>query len=232
MVKITNTGAACDRSGAKCVVFGKPKVGKTTMIRTAPAPIILSSERGLLPLRNERLPVIEIETAKDLDEAFTWLASSNESRQYKTVCVDSVSDVSEAILAYERKEDKKGKSGKTDHWAPYNKLAEFMTDKLREARNMPGRNWLLICQEEIVQTPENTRMAVPSLPGKALLQNLPYLYDGIFQFVLHTDPVTGEQYRMLKTKGDNITMGGDRSGNLDLWEQPDLTKLFAKMLGA
>lgn len=196
------------------------------MIRTAPAPIILSSERGLLPLRDARLPVIEIESAKDLDEAFTWLASSNESRQFKTVCMDSVSDLSEAILAAERKSNPK----KNDNWAPYNRLAEFMTDKLRDARNMPGRNWLLICQEEIIQTPENTRMAVPSLPGKALLQNLPYLYDGIFQLVLHTDPVTGQQSRALKTRGDNITMGGDRSGKLDMWEQPNLANLFAKML--
>lgn len=226
MVKLTNTAAACDRSGVKCVVFGKPKVGKTSLIATTPNPIIFSSERGLLPLRSMKLPVVEINSYKDLDEAFAWLSSANEARQYQTICWDSVSDTSEAILATERKDNK----NKRDNWGPFNVLAERMTEKLRNARDTHGRNWYLICQEEIIQTAEGTRMAVPSLPGKALLQNLPYLFDLIAQFVLYVDPVTGEQYRMLKTQGDNITMGGDRSGNLAPWEPPHLGNIFAKML--
>jgi hypothetical protein len=161
-----------------------------------------------------------------LDEAFSWLGSSAEAKKYQTVCWDSVSDTSEAILAEERKENK----NKKDNWGPYNVLAERMTEHLRTARNMPGRNWYLICQEEHVATPEGVKMAVPSLPGKALLQNLPYLFDLIAQMVLYVDPVTGEETRMLKTKGDNITMGGDRSGKLEAWEAPDLKAVFGKML--
>jgi len=226
MVKITNTAAACDRSGVKCVVFGKPKTGKTTLIKTAPAPIIFSSERGLLPLRGEKIPVVEIASYKDLEEAFAWVGSSAEARNYKTICWDSVSDTSEAILATERRENK----NKKDNWGPYNILAEQMTERLRDARNMQGRNWYLVCQEEIVKMPEGGMMAVPSLPGKALLQNLPYLFDGIFQMNLYVDPATGQEHRALKTRGDNITMGGDRSGNLDQWEQPHLGNIFAKML--
>jgi hypothetical protein len=226
MVKLTNTAAACDRSGVKIVMFGKPKVGKTSLIKTAPAPIIFSSERGLLPLRNEKIPVVTIETYKDLEDAFAWVASSAEAKNYKTICWDSVSDTSEAILASERKDNK----NKKDNWGPFNILAENMTAKLRDARNMEGRNWYLVCQEEIVAMPEGGKMAVPSLPGKALLQNLPYLFDGILQLVLYVDPATGAQHRAIKTQGDNITMGGDRSSNLNAWEEPNLTNIFAKML--
>jgi hypothetical protein len=214
-----------DCSGVKCVVFGKPKTGKTSLIATAPAPIVFSSERGLLSLKGKGISGIEINTYKDLDDAFAWLGSS-EASKYKTVCIDSVSDLSEAILAQERKDNKK----KSDNWGPYNILAEQMTQKLRDARNMHGRNWYLICQEEIITTAEGGKMAVPSLPGKALLQNLPYLFDLIAQMVLYVDPVTGEESRMLKTRGDNITMGGDRSGALDAWEPPNLSALFTKML--
>ncbi len=228
MVNIRPVDDLIDRSGVKCVVFGKPKTGKTTLIKTAPSPIIFSSERGLLSLRGSGLSGVAIETMKDLDDAFAWLSSSSEAKKYLTVAWDSVSDTAEAILAGERKS---GLHKKNDHWAPYNALADKMTEKLRDARNMSGRNWYLICQEEIIQTPENTRMAVPSLPGKALLQNLPYLFDLIAQMVLYTDPVTGEESRALKTRGDNITMGGDRSGKLDQWEPPNLTHVFDKMLG-
>lgn len=230
MVKLTNTADACDRSGVKCVVFGKAKVGKTTLIATAPDPIIFSSERGLLPLRSLKLPVIALEKENDIDEAFAWLAQSAEARRYRSVCWDSVTDTCEDVLMYEKRLNKTGRNGKVDKWAPYNALADRMIERLREARNSVGRNWYFVCQEEIIQTPENTRQAVPSLPGKALLQNLPYLFDGIFQLVLYVDPVTGEETRMLKTRGDNITLGGDRSGNLDHWEAPHLGNVFAKML--
>ncbi len=226
MIKVTNTAEACDRSGCKVVVFGRAKVGKTSLIATAPAPIIFSSERGLLPLRNLRLPVVTIEKEKDLDEAFVWLQQSAEARKYQTVCWDSVSDTAEDIIAAEQR----SQTNKKDKWAPYNALAERMTAKLRDARNMQGRNWYFVCQEEIVMTPENTRQAVPSLPGKALLQNLPYLFDAIAQLVLYVNPVTGEEQRMLKTRGDNMTLAGDRSGNLDAWEAPHLGNVFAKML--
>lgn len=226
MVKVQSVDNLIDRSGVKCVVFGKPKTGKTTLIKTAPSPIIFSSERGLLSLKGSGLSGITIETMKDLDEAFAWLSSS-EARQYQTVAWDSVSDTAEDILENERRS---GLHKKNDHWAPYNALADKMTGKLRDARNMAGRNWYLICQEEIIQTAEGTRMAVPSLPGKALLQNLPYLFDLIAQMVLYVDPVTGEESRALKTRGDNITMGGDRSGKLDHWEPPNLSHIFGKML--
>lgn len=229
MIKVQSVDNLIDRSGVKCVVFGKPKTGKTTLIKTAPSPIIFSSERGLLSLKGSGLSGITIETMKDLDDAFAWLSSS-EAQKYRTIAWDSVSDTAEAILSDEQKQERKGKSGKTDKWAPYNILSEKMTEKLRDARNMAGRNWYLICQEEIIQTAEGTRMAVPSLPGKALLQNLPYLFDLIAQMVLYVDPVTGEESRALKTRGDNITMGGDRSGKLDHWEPPDLSHVFGKML--
>jgi len=226
MVNLTSTDKAAKITGVKCVVFGKPKTGKTTLIKTAPAPIIFSSERGLLPLRGEKIPVVEIVSYKDLEDAFAWVASSAEARNYKTICWDSVTDTSEAILANE----KKNNPNKSNKWGPYDKLVDLMTERLRDARNMQGRNWYLVCQEEIVQMPEGGKMAVPSLPGKALLQNLPYLFDGIFQNVLYVDPATGQEHRALKTRGDNVTMGGDRSGNLDAWEQPHLGNIFAKML--
>lgn len=225
MVKLVSTAAASDRSGVKVLVFGPAKTGKTTMIKTAPAPVIFSSEKGLLPLRGENLPVVEIASYKDLDEALAWLGSS-EARNFKTVAIDSITDLADMLLIEEQKNNPK----KNDKWYPFNQLAEKMTQKLRTIRDTHGRHFYMICQQEIIMTPEGTRQAVPSLPGKALLQALPYLFDGVFQMVLHVDPVTGAESRALKIHGDSMTLGGDRSGNLAPWEPPDLSHIFAKML--
>lgn len=226
MVNLISTANANDRSGAKVVMYGRPKVGKTKLIASAPDPVIFSSEHGLLSLREFQLPVVEIASMKDLEDAFAWVASSAEAKQFKTVCWDSVTDTADMILAAERKNNVK----KSDNWAPFNALAEKFTEKLRETRNMKGKNFYLICQEEQIKEAGGMLVAGPMLPGKVLLQALPYLYDGIFQFVCHTDPVTGAVTRMIKTHGDNVSLGGDRSGNLDAWEPADLTRIFNKML--
>jgi hypothetical protein len=199
------------------------------MIATAPTPLIISSERGLLPLQGLKLPVVQIETTADLDDVFEWLASSREASQYETVAWDSLSDSADALLVEEQKLGRKGKSGAVDKWAPYNALAEKMADKLRLARNITGKNWYLIAQEELQTMPNGAKMSVPSLPGKALLQQLPYLYDGVFKLVHHVDPVTREEARAVQCKGDNITLAGDRSGRLDMWEPTNLSHIFAKM---
>ena len=44
------TTATIESSGVKVLVYGQAGSGKTTLIRTAPAPLILSAEAGLLSL--------------------------------------------------------------------------------------------------------------------------------------------------------------------------------------
>ena len=43
-------------SGVKVLVYGQAGSGKTTLIRTAPAPLILSAEAGLLSLAGTDIP--------------------------------------------------------------------------------------------------------------------------------------------------------------------------------
>ena len=59
-------------NGVKVLVYGQAGAGKTTLIKTMPAPIILSAEGGLLALAQEDIPYIEIKTMADLADAFNW----------------------------------------------------------------------------------------------------------------------------------------------------------------
>ena len=56
-IQSTNTITA---NGLKVLVYGQAGAGKTTLIKTLPKPLILSAEGGLLSLRKENLPFIEI----------------------------------------------------------------------------------------------------------------------------------------------------------------------------
>ena len=72
----TNTIAA---SGVKLLCYGAAGAGKTSLIPSLPDPIILSSEAGLLSIRESDLPFIEISNINDLHEAYAWLVGSDEA---------------------------------------------------------------------------------------------------------------------------------------------------------
>ena len=72
MIKITSTKDFYLR-GIKCLVYGESGVGKTVLCSTAPDPIIISAESGLLSLRKKDIPVIEINSLKTLRTRTTCL---------------------------------------------------------------------------------------------------------------------------------------------------------------
>ena len=65
---ITSSRQAAEFHGIKCLVYGKAGHGKTYAARTAPKPIILSAESGMLSLRDVDIPVITIRTVEELSE--------------------------------------------------------------------------------------------------------------------------------------------------------------------
>src|SRR5579859_7128243 len=99
MIIIHSTNTLDSRQGVKCCVYGLAGVGKTRLSRTAPRPIILSAESGLLSLRKENLPYIEIKNYAALTEAYNWSMQSAEARQFDTYLLDSCSEIGEVVLA-------------------------------------------------------------------------------------------------------------------------------------
>ncbi len=95
----TNTVAI---NGLKVLVYGEAGAGKTTLIKTLPKPLILSAEGGLLSLRKENLPFIEIHTVEELRDAAKWLETSAEAKQFESVALDSISEIAEVVLSNEK----------------------------------------------------------------------------------------------------------------------------------
>lgn len=223
-LKFTTTHDAAKLHGIKMLVYGNAGVGKTTLSATAPSPIILSAEAGLLSLRDKNIPVIQIETVDDLRDAHTWLTTSEDAQQFETICLDSISEIAEVVLANAKAQTK-------DPRQAYGELIEKMMVTLRAFRDISGKHVYFSAKAEAIKD-EVTGVVRhgPSMPGSKLGPQLPYLFDEVFHLTIGQTP-EGEKYRYLQTQADMQYDAKDRSGALDAVEYPDLSNVFHKILG-
>jgi hypothetical protein len=68
----------------------------------------------------------------------------------------------------------------------------------------------------------------PSMPGSKLGPSIPYLFDLVGVLHVHVDE-EGVRHRAIQTCGDAQYVAKDRSGALDDFEEPDLTKIIEKI---
>lgn len=211
-------------NGVKALVYGLPGVGKTRLCATAPNPIILSAEAGLLSLRAFNIPYIQIVNIAQLNEAFQWASNAQEARQFLTICLDSISEIIEVLLEYE----------KTKTRDPRKAYGEIITQGLqiiRGFRDLPGRNVVLIAKQEWSKDESNGMMFnQPSFPGQKLGPAAPYYPDEIFQYCVFRNPQTNQRVEALRCWPDQNNIAKDRSGALSEWEKPHLGEIFAKIM--
>lgn len=207
----------------KCLTYGESGIGKTTLCKTAPTPIIISAEKGLLSLSDVSIPVIEVETVDDLKEAYAFVTGSDDAGEFETVCLDSISDIAETLL-HQFKEE----AGKDPRQA-YGRLNDEVMEILRNFRDIPGKHVYVTAKaKRLVEDQTGLVTWVPSLPGQQLGPALPYMFD--FVIPLKMGRADKVDYRYLQTVADMQWIAKDRSGKLDFQEEPDLAKLFAKAL--
>ena len=222
MVKITSTkNYAVD--GVKVLISGPAGIGKTMIASTAPSPIIISAEAGLLSLAGLDVPVIEVTTVAQVTEAYEFLTSSKEATQYKTICLDSISEIGEVLLSEYKKLSK-------DPRAAYGQLNDDMAALIRSFRDIKEKHVYFSAKQTRLAEEDSGRVYYKaSMPGKSLLAGLPYFFDEVF--VMNLGKLEdGSIYRYLQT-GKTLAHEDckDRSGRLEMVEKPDLTYIFGKI---
>lgn len=222
-VFLQSTANITANSGIKCLVYGAPKVGKTRLLATAPAPVIFSAEAGLLSLRTFNLPYAEIKSMNDLKDAYQWARNSQEARQFHTIGLDSISEIIEQLLEYE-------KTRTRDPRRAYGEIITQGIQLIRDFRDLPNRHVVLIAKQEWTKDDITGQMHFqPMFPGQRLAPNVPYFPDEIFQYCIFTNPQTGQRIEALRCWSDQSAVAGDRSGALDQFEPPNLTHIFDKI---
>ena len=219
---VRSTGSL-SANGVKMSVYGQAGAGKTTLIKTLPYPIILSAEGGLLSIQDADLPYIEITSMTDLREAWEWLSSSDEAKQYQSVALDSISEIAEVVLSGEKKANK-------DPRAAYGAMQEQMADIIRAFRDLPGRHVYMSAKLEKTQDEMGRVLYAPSMPGNKTGQALPYFFDEVLALRVEKD-ADGATQRALMCDSDGLWLAKDRSGKLDAWEAPDLGAIITKISG-
>ena len=211
--------------GIKAVIYGVSGVGKTTLLSTLPRPIIISSEKGLLSIAGTGIPVLVVSSYKDLEDAYAWCVDPNNSQYFDSIGIDSITEVSEQVLAF-------AKSKVKDARLAYMELADKMVEIIKKFRDIQGKHVIMVAK--IDSTKEDMTGAVkyyPSMPGSKLTQRLPYLFDEVLYVGVKTDPSTNQSYRYIQTQPDFQVIAKDRSGKLATMEPAHLGNLINKALG-
>lgn len=196
------------------LVYGPSGAGKTTLIKTLPSPIILSAEGGLLSISDADLPFIEISKMEDLVDVYQWLTESKEAEEFKSVALDSISEIAEVVLGHAKEKSK-------DPRQAYGFMADEMTKIIRAFRDIDGRHVYMSAKVEKTQDETGRLLYGPSMPGQKMGQSLPYFFDEVLALRVEKDD-EGNSQRAIQTQPDGIWSAKDRSGKLDSWMDPDL----------
>jgi hypothetical protein len=222
-IEFTDANSASEVGGVKALVYGGSGTGKTLLASTAPAPLLISAESGLLSLRKANIErvhgagnpaicydvkVIKVRDVDGLREAHAW-------------CRDNAW----RLLA-------NAKRGTKDPRQAYGTLIDQGQMLIREFRDLPGLNVYMSAKME-PQKDEMTGITkyAPSVPGNKLGASMPYFFDEVFHLGVNKD-TNGTSYRYLRTQPDIQYEAKDRSGMLTEIEYPHLGAVFAKILGA
>jgi phage nucleotide-binding protein len=221
-INVKSTGSL-SANGVKLLVYGQAGAGKTSLIKTLPNPIVLSAEGGLLSIQDADLPYIEIDSMETLREAWSWLTGAAEAQDYKSVALDSISEIAEVVLNAEKKATK-------DPRQAYGAMQEQMADIIRAFRDLPGRHVYMSAKLEKTQDEMGRVLYAPSMPGNKTGQSLPYFFDEVLALRVEKDG-DGNTQRALMCDSDGLWVAKDRSGKLAAWEAPDLGAIINKIGG-
>ena len=216
-INIKSTKDIATDHGIRAVVYGFSGVGKTVLCSTAPKPIILSAEDGLLSLHGKDIPFIEVKSIQDIGNAFDFLKNNGD---YETICLDSLSEIAETVLNEFKKENKDGRQA-------YMQLSQAVTALIRNFRDLPNKNVVFVAKaKKEIDDESGTSSIEPFAPGQVIKFQLPYMTDEVFYM-----DVDRKGVRSINTIATRKFHAKDRSGSLEPKEPPDLAAIFDKIRG-
>lgn len=214
-------GSFADLSGLKAIVYGPPGSGKTPVFNSAPRPLLLACEPGLLSMKGSQVPTYQAHTGDAINEFFKWWWESKEPANFDVLGIDSISQMADIFLQEALKKHKHGLQA-------YGDMAEKTMAILRPLFFQKQKHCYLICKQT-TEKENGFDVRKPYFPGKNLPTEVPHLYDLILHLDVHGVPNMG-QVQSFQTKRSHDIMARDRSGKLAEFEPPDFGYIVKKAM--
>lgn len=211
--------------GVKAICYGPPGTGKTPLVNTAPNPVLVVCEPGMLSMRGSQVPAWYADTPAKFDEFFQWVMQSKEAANFDTLAVDSVSHLAYMIVEQELN-DTSSKGNQQHGLKAYGNMAERVMKYLDGFFFMRNKHIYLIAQEGT--DAQNKKR--PHFPGKELHTLVPHRYDEILHLAYTQIPGVVGTHLAFRTRQAFDVMARDRSGVLGEFEEPHLGKLITKIM--
>ena len=216
-------GQLAQRFGVKALAYGGPGTGKTPMVNSAPRPVMCCIEPGMLSMRGSTIPAFEAYDANKIDEFFTWFFKSNESKQFDTLAIDSISQLAEVFLTQELLRNKDGRKA-------YGEMSRRVMGIVNDLYFFPQKHIYLIAKQ-CLSDEEGIQTKKPFFPGQDLPVKIPHLFDEILHIGPQNIPGIPKPVIGIRCQPSFGVLARDRSGKLGEIEPPDLNALFTKCLG-
>ena len=208
--------------GVKALIYGAAGTGKTPILNTAPRPVLLACETGLLSMRNSNIPTFQALDVSKIKEFFDWLEKSSEAKNFDTIGVDSSSQLAEIFLTDAKKRIKHGLQ-------QYGEMAEESMKLFTKLYFMREKHIYLIAKEEIKNL-NGTSFRRPYWAGNVLPIEVPHQYDAILHLAKANVPGAQGEVLAFRCSQSYDVLARDRTGQLSEFEYPDFSCIVRKAM--
>jgi len=220
----------------KILIVGPAGIGKTSTIRTIADQenkgkvCVLSAESGLLAVRSFVKDKIiegwEVKTYADLREAYGKLTTDEfYKNRYEWVFIDSLTEISSRVVEA-MKNKYPAKNDSFNMWGDYNDTFTMMIKAFRDIKHL---NVVFTCLETVEKDDLNRRYVAPAIAGTQAKERLASYFDEVF-YMTSIKQDDGSERRVFITQQYDRFPAKDRSGKLDLIEEPNLEYIRDKIL--
>ncbi len=183
------------------LIYGEPGAGKTYLLGTAEdhedtSPMLLIDiEGGTLTLRRRNIDVVQVRSMKQIEEVHNEIANDTD-RHYKTVGIDSLTELQKLDMRTVMKETYNRKPDSTDIYVPsqreWGKSGERVRMIVRAFRDLPVNTLVTALMSSDKDDRTGQTSFFPSFPGK-LRSEIPGFFDVVGYLTTFNERITKEE---------------------------------------